>query len=145
MEKLTPRWEGPFKVLKASSHAVTLDLPSNMRVFNTFHVSLVRPRRGQGVPGQSQTEQDIPANQGRVMARTDGHNDKPTIEWEFEKILDYGKADNGRWHYLVKWKAPHEPSWQKVSDLKGCDDAIWEFHDSHPNYPGPPSWVKRRR
>ena len=37
-EKLAPKWEGPFTILKASSHAVTLRLPVNMKVFNTFHV-----------------------------------------------------------------------------------------------------------
>jgi hypothetical protein len=145
MSKLAPRWEGPFKVTKASSHAVTLQLPKNMRVFNTFHVSLVRPPRGQGIPGQDQTNTDIQANQGRVMIRSDDNEDPPVVEWEFEKILDYAKLDNGRWHYLVQWAAPHEPSWQPAKNLQGCDDAIWAFHDSHPEAARPPSWVKKRK
>jgi hypothetical protein len=48
--KLEPRWEGPFEVLKVLSHAVTLWLPVNMKIFNTFHMSMVRPYRSNGVP-----------------------------------------------------------------------------------------------
>lgn len=67
------------------------------------------------------------------------------MEYRFEGILDYGKADNGRWQYLVKWEDHQEPTWQPATDLRGCDDAIWAFHDAHPEAPGPPSWVRRRR
>jgi len=142
--KLDPRWEGPFLVTKASSHAVTLKLPANMRIFNTFHVSLVRPYRGdKGIPGQEEVEQDVRANRGRVVTRTD--DGEEVQEWRFEAILDYGKADNGRWQYLVKWEGHEEPTWQPATDLRGCDDAIWEFHNSHPEAPGPPSWIRRRR
>ena len=142
--KLTPRWEGPFLVQKSSSHAVTLKLPANMKVFNTFHVQLVRPwTPHDGIPGQAMTDTEVRANQGRVVTRTDDHVE--VQEWRFEKILDFGKADNGRWQYRVKWVAPHKPTWQPATDLKGCDDAIWEFHDAHPEKPGPPVWVSRRR
>lgn len=144
-QKLEPRWEGPFPVTKASSHAVTLKLPANMRVFNTFHVSLVRPYRNkEGIPGQEQTAGDVRANRGRMITRTDDE-EEVRWEWEFEDILDYGKADNGRWQYLIKWVGYDEPTWQPATDLRGCDDAIWAFHDAHPELPGPPSWVPRRR
>jgi hypothetical protein len=49
--KLEPWWVGPFEVLKASSYAVMLWLPVNMKIFNTFHVTMVRPYRGNSVPG----------------------------------------------------------------------------------------------
>ena len=88
--------------------------------------------------------QDVRANEGHVMIRTDGTDDQPMIEWKFTKILDYGKADNGRWQYLVQWKPPYKPTWQPVSDLKGCDDAIWAFHNAHPELPELPIWVKKR-
>lgn len=140
--KLEPRWEGPFVVTKASSHAVTLELPANMRIFPTFHVSMVRPFTDKGMPGQEHTHGDVRANQGRVVTRTDDERD--VVEWKFDSIMDYGKADNGRWQYLVKWHGHHQPSWQPAADLKGCDDAIWAYHDQHPEVPGPPAWVKRR-
>ncbi|KAK4235287.1 hypothetical protein C8A03DRAFT_17962, partial [Achaetomium macrosporum] len=141
-QKSEPRWEGPFEVIKASSHAVTLKLPANMKVFNTFHVSMVRPYVPGGLPGQEETQQDVRANRGRVITRTD--DGQEVQEFRFEEILDYGKAGNGRWQYLVKWEGYDEPTWQPATDLRGCDDAIWAFHDAHPDKPGPPTWVPRR-
>jgi hypothetical protein len=88
--KLTPRWEGPFVVTKASSHAVTLALPDNFKVKNTFHVSLVKRWTEGGIEGQKETIQDVRANQGRVITRPDDHVE--AMEWQFNKILDYGKA-----------------------------------------------------
>jgi hypothetical protein len=141
--KLEPRWEGPFEVTKASSHAVTLRLPANMKIFNTFHVSMVRPYRSSGMQGQEQcNDDDVRANRGRVVTRTD--DGEEVQEWRFNSLLDYGKADNGRWQYLVEWDG-HEPTWQPATDLRGCDDAIWAYHDAHPEAPGPPAWVRRRR
>jgi transposase InsO family protein len=142
-KKLEPRWEGPFEVIKASSHAVTLKLPANMKIFNTFHVSLVRPFVKEGIPGQEEVQQDVRANRGRVITRTD--DGEEVQEWRFEEILDYGKADNGRWQYLVKWEGFDNPTWQPATDMRGCDDAIWEFHDAHPDKPGPPAWVPKRK
>src|SRR5436190_4920989 len=95
-EKLAPRWEGPFKVLRASSHTVQLELPLNMKINNTFHVQLVRRwDPDAGVPGQKDTEVNVRANRGRVMVRTD--NFQEVQEYGFDEILDYGKVDNGRW------------------------------------------------
>jgi len=141
--KLAPCWEGPFKITKAGSHAVTIELPDNMKVFTTFHVELARRRQGKGIPGQD-IQKDVPANEGRVVIRTDGADDRPVIEWKINKLLDFGKANNGRWQYLVEWGPPHQPTWQPATDLKGCGDAIWAFHNAHPELPRAPSWVKRR-
>jgi hypothetical protein len=142
-QKLTPRWEGPFKVLKASSHAVTLALPQNMKVNNTFHVQLVRRWEPEGMPGQELAGQEVRANKGRIMTRTDDFQEAE--KWLFEDILDYGKGENGRWQYLIKWKDYDEPTWQPATDLKGCDEWIWQYHKAHPRKPPPPQWVSRRR
>jgi len=88
-EKLTPRWEGPFKVLKVSSHAVMLQLPVNMKINNTFHVSMVRRWTGEGIAGQENAAQDVTANQGRVITRTDDHQEE--VEWLFKSVLDHRK------------------------------------------------------
>lgn len=141
VQKLSPKWEGPFKVIKTSSHTVTLDLPANFRIFPTFHVSLIKRRSLEKAPGQQ--DEDLEVNDGRVIVRTDGHKD--TIEWKFKSILDYEQnTETGRWWYLVEWDNSGPPTWQPVSDLKGCDDQIWAYHDAHPEKPGPPAWVSRR-
>jgi Integrase zinc binding domain/Integrase core domain len=139
--KLSQRWDGPFKVIEVSSQDVTVRLPGNMKAMHpTFHVKKVF-RRKEGFPGQRDADMDLRVNEGRVITRTDEHEE--VVEWEFDEILDYGQADNKRWQYYVGWKG-HAPTWQPVGDLRGCDDAIWKFHDAHPELPGPPSWVKRR-
>lgn len=140
-EKLAPRWEGPFEVVKSSSHAVKLDLPANMKVNNVFHVQLVRRWEAEGIPGQEASEPNVNANRGRVMVRTDGFQEEQ--QYEFDNVLDYGKAENGRSQYLVKWTGYEEPSWQPVSDLKGCPDVLWAFHEAHPDKGKPPPWLKR--
>jgi uncharacterized protein (DUF427 family) len=87
-------------------------------------------------------DEDLHANNGKVIERTDKHQN--VVEWKFDEILDFGKAEDGRWQYLVQWRG-HPASWQLATDLKGCDDAIWKFHDAHPEVGGPPQWVRRRR
>ena len=82
--KLEPWWEGPFEVLKASSHTVTLRLPVNMNIFNTFYVSMVRLYYNNSVPGQSESNNDIRVNRGWEVVRTD--NGVETEEWYFEKV-----------------------------------------------------------
>jgi hypothetical protein len=46
--------------------------------------------------------------------------------------------------YKIDW-VDYEPTWQPAGDLKGCDDAIWDFHDARPDLPGPPAWCKKRK
>jgi hypothetical protein len=58
-----------------------------MKIFNTFHVSMVRPYSGNSIPRQSET------NKGQEVVRTD--DDVETEEWHFEKVIDFGKANNG--------------------------------------------------
>ncbi len=41
--KFDTRWEGPFEVLKVSLYAITLKLPTNIKIYNTFYVTIVRP------------------------------------------------------------------------------------------------------
>jgi len=140
MKKLGPKWEGPFVVTKASTHAVTVKLPSNIKIFPTFHVGDVRPRSKERAPGQQ--DEDLYVNEGRVVVRTDDHHD--TVEWKFDKVLDYRQGENGRWVYLVQW-ANGQEDWQPAGNLKGCDDILWAFHDAHPELPPPRPWLQRRR
>jgi hypothetical protein len=87
-------WEGPFAVLKASSYTVTVQLLVNMKIFNTFHISIVRPYHDNSVAGQSKTNDNIMANRGQEVVRTD--DGVETEEWCCEKMMNCGKANNGR-------------------------------------------------
>jgi hypothetical protein len=98
--KLASRWEGPFKVSKASPYMVTLRLPTNMAIFPIFHVSHIRHLHHKGLVGQDQADDDIGANHGKLVTQTDDGED--VVEWRFERMIEFGKADNGQWQYLVK-------------------------------------------
>lgn len=126
-------------MIKTSPNTVTVKLPRNMKIFPTFHTSMVKPRDMERAPGQE--DEDLLANDGRIVVRTD--NNEEIVKWEFKEILNYGQAENGRWIYEIEWKDGTR-SWQPARDLEGCDDIIWKFHDEHPRLPGPPRWVKRR-
>jgi hypothetical protein len=65
-----------------------------MAIFSTFHVSYVRPIHHKGLEGQDQAEDDIGANYGKLVTYTDDGED--VVKWRFERILDFGKVDNGR-------------------------------------------------
>jgi hypothetical protein len=48
-KKLYPRWTGPFTISKmVGPNAAKLALPSSMRIHPVFHVSLLKPYRGNG-------------------------------------------------------------------------------------------------
>ncbi|KAI0991933.1 hypothetical protein K3495_g16254, partial [Podosphaera aphanis] len=138
VKKLNPRWDGPFRVVKASPQTVTVDLPNNVRIFPTFHVSNVQLRTDERATGQE--DEDIRANHGRVVVRSD--NQKDEVEWRFENIIGYEQMQNRRWYYRIKW-TDGSTTWEPASNLKGCDDALWKFHDANPETGPPRPWLKR--
>ena len=144
MKKGDDKWDGPYTILKVYPRACFLELPNCLRIFPVFHHSLLRPYNGN--PSQPQrliNEAERRNVRGRVLERDDD-TDEVIEKWEFERILDchndYGDGN----HYSVKWKH-HAPTWQPAKDLKGQDEALWEFHRQNPNKPGPPAWVRRPR
>jgi hypothetical protein len=90
---LEPQWEGPFERLKVSSYVVTMQMPVNMNIFNTFHVSMVRLYCIHGVLRQSKTNNDKRANKGWEVIQTD--NGVKIEAWCFERMIDCRKANNG--------------------------------------------------
>lgn len=110
LENLNPQWEGPFRVIKISPHTVTVDLPQNRNIYPTFHVSNVQLRSSERAPGQE--DEDIKANDGRTIVRTDGQRD--VVEYHFGKIVGYEKMQNNRWHYQVQWTAG-DTTWEPAS------------------------------
>lgn len=125
--KLSPRFEGPFRVMKADSHSLELSLPTNMKVTHIVNVSRVKPYE-EGLPGQAGLATDVKANEGMVVTRTDDFVEER--RWEFEALLDYQKVE-GNWCYQVKW-THHPPDWQPAANLEGCDELVWKLHDSRP-------------
>jgi transposase InsO family protein len=95
--KLLPRWIGPYPVVRmVGAAAVELELPSEFRIHPTFHVSLVRPFRGD--PDEAAVD----------LAPVAWQDTEPL--YKVERILDFrvrrvraGRRFRNIREYLVKW------------------------------------------
>lgn len=100
--KLLPKWIGPFPIEGVVNEvAVKLKLPPTMRVFDVFHISLVK----------------LYLPNGRVQPPPPTIFDNGEIGYNVEKILDHrvkGRGKNKTKDYLVKWEGyGHEHnSWE---------------------------------
>jgi hypothetical protein len=111
---------GPFKVLENKlSDIYKLELPKNLRVHPTFHVSLLKPvARDASRPNREHNSKPPP----------DLVHNEP--EFEVEAVLKSKQLRGREWEYLVKWKGyyPIEASWVNESDMEHAQEAIQEFH-----------------
>ncbi|OJT13288.1 Transposon Tf2-12 polyprotein, partial [Trametes pubescens] len=122
--KFMVRFDGPFTIAKAhpSTSSYTLDLPASMRIFPTFHGSLLRPyleNDNDAFPGRSFPEP------GPVVT-PDGEE-----EYFVERILDRRRVGRG-WQYLVRWLGYNagSDSWlpgREVEDLAALDVYLKEI------------------
>jgi hypothetical protein len=123
-------YAGPFKVLeKKLSDTYKLELPENLRVHPTFHVSFLKPvARDASRPNREHTSRPPP----------DLVHNEP--EFEVEAVLKSRQLRGREREYLVKWKGYHpiEASWVNESDMEHAQEAIEEFHTR-------PAKKKRRR
>jgi hypothetical protein len=113
-------YAGPFKVLKKKlSDTYKLELPKNLRVHPTFHVSFLKPvTRDASRPNREQNSRPPP----------DLVHNEP--EFEVEAVLKSRQLRGREREYLVKWKGYHpiEASWVNESDMEHAQEAIEEFH-----------------
>lgn len=113
--KFMPRYDGPFKVLKAypDSSTYTLHLPKYSKIHWTFHSSLLRPH----------IENDPELFPGRTLERpgpivtTEGE-----MEYFIDKIIDQRTRGRGK-QYLVRWLgySPESDLWlprRKLADTE---------------------------
>jgi transposase InsO family protein len=111
--KLLPRWVGPYPVERmVGPAAVRLQLPADMRIHPTFHVSLVRPYRG---------ATDTPPEEPGPVAWL---NSSPLFT--VERILDYrvrrvgkGRRKRNVHEYFVKWAgySDEHSSWEPARNF----------------------------
>ena len=112
--KLSQRWMGPFKVLKAAGPvAYRLELPARWKhVHPVFHVSLLRPWRGK-----------TPALPPPVLV--DGAE-----EYEVSHVISHEDTRRGR-RYRVRWKGfgPEEDSVLWEEDLSNAPEVLKAYLD----------------
>ncbi|KAJ7949788.1 Ty3/gypsy retrotransposon protein [Quillaja saponaria] len=107
-QKLSPRFFGPYKVIRqVGKVAYELELPSDSRLHPIFHVSLLRPARGQ-----------FPASPPPLPISKDG------------ELLLFAQVQSHRWvldggiptlELLIEWKdrPMEEASWENYDLLQG--------------------------
>lgn len=132
-KKLDIRHSGPFRIhAKISSHTYQLDLLSEWRIFDIFHVSLLRPF----IPPLFDSQIPTPSPPIELS------EDVSVPIYQVANILNScNNSSTGKLEYLVEWAGregtTEQVSWQLPSELadNGADIAITEFHERYPAKP----------
>ena len=106
VQKLMPKWIGPFEVIQAiGGAAYKLRLPPSLKVHNVFHVSLLKPFHSDGTiqPPQLVSSEGDAGYQAEAILN--------------HKERRYGKGV--RREYLVRWHGcgPEHDSWEPESSV----------------------------
>ena len=125
MAKLSDKWLGPFPVLaKVNANAYRLQLPSDWKIWNVFHVVLLHKHHGD------------------TLGRATPERPLPEVLPDGAEIFEAERIDDSRMHYrklqyLVKWKGypDSERTWEPCDNLEGSPDLIQDFHEANPNAP----------
>jgi len=92
-----------------------------------FHVSLLEPYYTSNIPGRHQAPPP--------PIEIEGEN-----EYEVNTILD-SRVRRRRLEYLVAWTGYEDQedavTWEPAKNLTHVSDLVQEFHEEHPDKPGP--------
>ena len=106
--KLLPKRYGPFKIINVISKVVyRLELPTQWKIHNVFHASLLSPYHETTIHGPNYHEPPPDVIDGEK-------------EWEVKEIV--GSRHYGRWkklQYLIRWEgysAAHD-SWEPAEGI----------------------------
>ncbi|KAJ8481084.1 hypothetical protein ONZ51_g6252 [Trametes cubensis] len=123
--KFMVRWDGPYSVLHAHPDAsvYTLDLPNTMKIFPTFHSSLLKPY----IPNDDSLFPSRALARPGPVVTADGIK-----EWEVDSIVDHRRRGRG-FQFLVRWKGygPDADEWlpkREVAELEALD----RYLEHHP-------------
>ena len=118
--KLAPRCYGPFPITRVVSRtSYQLKLPSQWKVHDVFHASLLTPYKQTALNGNTYQEPAPDLIDGQP-------------EWEVERILRVRRYRK-QLQYLVQWKGFSEAhdSWEPVSNIH-TNKLLTEFYKDHP-------------
>ncbi|KAJ1041040.1 hypothetical protein NDA10_003767 [Ustilago hordei] len=116
--KLDTRFAGPYPVQeRVGRRAYRITLPTNLRVHDVFHVSMLEPARISSLPQR--------AEQPTIPSLPD-----EDLDFEVEALIDK-HSHNGITEYKVLWRGYSEEaaSWEPVENLN-CPDLIQEYEVS---------------
>ena len=114
--KLLPRYVGPLKIIGlVSTTAVTLDLPTALKIHPTVSVSQIKPyypRTGVQLPPVTIDD---------------------NLEWELEDISDHRvvrskkKNTHTTVQFKIVWKGGAEDTWHEFPDLNHCLETLEQY------------------
>ncbi|MCO5613087.1 hypothetical protein L7F22_067361 [Adiantum nelumboides] len=120
--KLAKRYYGPFQILKPINEmAYQLKLPKHWLIHNAFHVSLLKPYKGE--PPKEAIMQDPPEVEGQEVLQPE------SVLRHEDKVLRNGKIIR---RYLIKFKNyPFEDAkWMQGTQLKDSLHLVNAYNDS---------------
>lgn len=119
--KMSQRYMGPFRIAEPiGTQAYRIHLPSQLRIHNVFHVSLLEKYTERVEPGEEPALLPLPEI-------VDGEE-----EWELEEILDKRKVKGNAW-YLVKWVGYSDDynQWLPAEDLNNAKELRDAYEVKH--------------
>ena len=124
-KKLDYKKIGPFRIIeRIGSKAYKLDLPTSMKIHNTFHISLLEPY-----------EDNKFASQNKIPPPPVEIDGEP--EYELEDIVD-SRLHYNRLQYRAKWTGyspEHDKTWYPAENFDNALLAIQRFHTRYPGKP----------
>ena len=131
-KKLDWKFAGKYTIKrKISPYAYELELPVEMKIHPTFHVSLLQPSRHDPIGRQ------VPEPPPMVIENREGPY--------FVDSIDDMKWNtrSARFELLIKWEGYEQRTWEPYLTIrKDAPELVKEFHADHPSRPAPAGWVK---
>ena len=125
-KKLDHKLRDKFQISKlVGTRAYKLEFPPGTKLHAVVHISMLEPYHANNIPGRTES--------------TPPPIDLEENIYEVESIHD-SKILRKKVMYLVNWKGygPDEDTWEPYSNLEGSEEAIRDFHRTHPNKPRDP-------
>jgi len=124
-KKLDYKKIGPFKILaRIGTSTYKLDLPASMRIYNTFHISLLELYNDNKLPSQGSEPPPPILIEGEP-------------EYELEEIID-SRLHYNKLQYRAKWTGyspEHDKTWYPANNFQNANLAKQNCHSRYPDKP----------
>lgn len=126
--KLDYPMAGPYRISAQEGHSFRLDLPNSIKVHPVFSPDKLRKAANDALPGQYQ---DPPP-----PLEIDGNQ-----EWEVDRVLAVRLHRGNTLQYRLRWLGFNDDdyTWYPAANLRNSPHLLRQFHEDHPDRPGPPS------
>jgi len=132
-KKLDWKFIGPYKIKrKLNPYAYELQLPPEMKIHPTFHVSLLQPLKHEPVGRQVRPPPPVIIENEEGPYFVDSIDD---MKWNTRST---------RFELLIKWEGYETRTWEPYDQIKAdAPKLVKEFHHDHPTRPPPAKWQRQ--